>query len=140
MTENDIGTVVVEVATQIHRELGPGLLESVYEVILARELSERGLEVRRQVPIPIRFKDLHFDEGFRADLIVGTKVVLELKSVETISRAHLKQLQTYLKLTGCKLGYLLNFSAALMKQGIVRIVNGLGESNESLRPRVPARE
>lgn len=140
MTENEIGTVVVEVATQIHRELGPGLLESVYEVILARELSERGLEVRRQVPIPIAFRDLHSDEGFRADLIVGTKVVLELKSVETISRAHVKQLQTYLKLTGCKLGYLLNFSGALMKQGIVRIVNGLGESNESLRPRVPARE
>ena len=90
----------------MHRELGPGLLETVYEVILARELGDRGLKVERQVAVPILYKGIRFEEGFRADLIVESKVILELKSVERVSAAHKKQVQTYLRLTGCKLGYL----------------------------------
>ena len=102
-----------------------GLLESVYEAILTKELELRGLRVRRQIPVPIRYKDMHFDEGFRADLIVEDKVIIELKSVEKVTAAHRKQLQTYVRLTGLKLGYLLNFGEALMKDGITRAVNGL---------------
>ena len=127
MTENEIGTIVVESAIAVHRELGPGLLETVYEVVLARELQDRGLNVERQVPVAIQYKDIRFDEGFRADIIVDSKVILELKSVEHASAAHKKQVQTYLRLTGCKLGYLLNFGEALMKNGITRCVNGLEE-------------
>jgi GxxExxY protein len=127
MTENEIGTIVVESAIGVHRELGPGLLETVYEVILARELEDRGLKVDRQVPVPIQYKGTTFDEGFRADIIVESKVILELKSVERATAAHKKQVQTYLRLTGCKLGYLLNFGEALMKAGITRCVNGLEE-------------
>ena len=127
MTENEIGTIVLESAIAVHRELGPGLLETVYEVVLARELQDRGLNVERQVPVAIQYKDIRFDEGFRADIIVDSKVILELKSVEHVSAAHKKQVQTYLRLTGCKLGYLLNFGEALMKNGITRSVNGLEE-------------
>jgi len=127
MTENEIGTIVVDAAVKIHLALGPGLLESVYEVILAHELSKRGLHVERQVPIAIEYDGIRFDEGFRADIIVGEKVVLELKSVEKVTAVHKKQIQTYLRLTDCKLGYLLNFGAALMKQGITRAVNNLEE-------------
>ena len=127
MTENEIGTIVVDAAVKIHLALGPGLLESVYEVILAHELSKRGLHVERQVPIAIEYDGIRFDEGFRADIIVGEKVVLELKSVEKVTAVHKKQIQTYLRLTDCKLGYLLNFGAALMKQGITRAVNNLQE-------------
>jgi len=115
MTENEIGTVVVESAIAVHRELGPGLLETVYEVILARELQDRGLKVQRQVPIAIEYKGIRFDEGFRADIIVQDKVILELKSVEHVTPAHKKQVQSYLRLTGRKLGYLLNFGEALMR-------------------------
>ena len=125
MKENDIGTRVIEAAIIIHRELGPGLLETVYEVVLARELTDHGLFVERQVSIPINYKGVRFDEGFRADIIVGKKVLLELKSVERIAPAHKKQVQTYLKLTGLKLGYLLNFGEDVLKSGITRCVNGL---------------
>jgi len=125
MTENEIGKIIVDSAIAVHRELGPGLLESVYEVVLAYELRQRGLTVERQVPIPIRYKDMTFDEAFRADLVVEEKVIVELKSVERVSEAHKKQVQTYLRLTGCKLGFLLNFGEALMKRGITRVVNGL---------------
>jgi GxxExxY protein len=104
MTENEIGRIVVDAAIAIHRELGPGLLETVYEAILARELMDCGLHVERQVPVPIQFRGIRFEEGFRADLIVEGKVILELKSVETVNNAHKKQLLTYLKLTGMKLG------------------------------------
>jgi len=127
MTENEIGTIVLEVAIHVHREMGPGLLESVYEVILFHELKKRGLKVERQVPIPINYDGIKFDEGFRIDLIVENKVIVELKSVEHVSAAHKKQLQTYLRLAGFKLGYLLNFGDALLKKGIVRAVNGLEE-------------
>lgn len=127
MHENEIGTIVIEEAICIHRALGPGLLESVYEVVLARKLSDRGLEVRRQVAVPIVFNGIRFDEGFRADVIVAGKVLLELKSVERVVPVHKKQVQTYLRLTGLKLGYLLNFGDAVLKSGISRCVNGLEE-------------
>ena len=125
MTENEIGTIIVDAAIAIHRELGPGLLESVYEIVLAYELSQRGIRVSRQLPISIRYKDMTFAEAFRADLVVEERVIVELKSVEQVSEAHKKQVQTYLRLTGCKLGFLLNFGEALMKRGITRVVNGL---------------
>ena len=125
MTENDAGTAIIKAATEIHRKLGSGLLENVYEVVLARELKKQGLKADRQVPILIKYEGLQFEEGFRADIIVESKVILELKSVEAISNAHKKQLLTYLKLTGMKLGYLLNFGEALMKSGITRTVNNL---------------
>lgn len=127
MNENEIGTQILAAAIEIHRELGPGLLESVYEIVLARELTDRGIIVARQVPVPIVFKGIRFDEGFRADLIVNEKVLLELKSVERVTSSHKKQVQTYLRLTGLKLGYLLNFGEAVLKEGITRCVNGLEE-------------
>ncbi len=127
MIENQIGTILVKSAITIHRELGPGLLETVYEVVLAHELWERGLAVERQLPISIEYKGINFDEGFRADLIIEGKIIVELKSVERATAAHKKQVQTYLRLTGCKLGYLLNFGEALTKDGITRCVNGLEE-------------
>jgi GxxExxY protein len=129
MSENQIGKEVVDAAVKIHSALGPGLLELVYEVVLAKELERRGLSVARQVPVPIEYEYMKFEEGFRADLIVEGTVILELKSVEQLSKVHHKQLFTYLKLKQLKLGYLLNFGAALMKEGIKRIVNGLPEEN-----------
>lgn len=129
MTEDEIGKQVVDVAVRIHQEVGPGLLESVYEAILAHELRRKGLRVDRQVSIPIEYQGLTFDEGFRADLIVDNKVILELKCVERLNNAHKKQLLTYLRLTDKRLGYLLNFGEALMKQGIIRTVNRLQEGD-----------
>ena len=129
MTENEIGKVVVDAALKVHRELGPGLLETVYEVVLARELERRGLQVERQVPVAIVYEGLRFEEGFRADIIVEGKVILELKSVEQIGKVHAKQVLTYLKLKGLKLGFVLNFGANLMKEGIERVVRGLSEQN-----------
>ena len=124
MNENEIGTLILDCAFQIHKDLGPGLLETVYEVVLGHELEQRGLAVERQVSIPIEYHDIQFDEGFRADIIVARKVILELKSVEHVSKVHKKQVLTYLRLTGMKLGYLLNFGEALMKDGVSRILNG----------------
>ncbi len=129
MTENEIGSVVVDSAITIHRELGPGLLESVYEVVLAEELQRRGLSVKRQVAVPIVCRGKTFDEGFRADIIAEDKVILELKSVQKMNNSHKKQLLTYLKLSNMRLGYLLNFGEAFIKNGIIRTVNGL-ESNQ----------
>ena len=127
MKENDIGTVLIEAAIGIHRELGPGLLESVYKALPADERLRRGLRVERQVSIPIRFRTREFDEGFRADLVIEGLVIVELKSVESVSPAHKKQVLTYLKLSGLKLGYLINFGEVLLKHGITRVVNGLEE-------------
>lgn len=127
MHENDIGRLILDAAFHVHRTLGPGLLESVYETVLAYELQKRALAVRRQVPIPITYEDLTFDEGSRADLIVADNVIIELKSVAQLSPAHRKQIQTYLRLSGLKLGYLINFGEALLRDGIVRVVNGLEE-------------
>ncbi len=128
MNENEIAKLVVDAAVKGHSKLGPGLLESVYETVLAKELGVRGLIVMRQVPIPIQYEDLDFDEGFRADIIVEGKVILELKSVEQIAKVHYKQLFTYLKLADKRLGLLLNFGADLMKEGIKRIANGMHDN------------
>ncbi len=128
MNENEIGTGVVESAIALHRELGPGLLESVYEVVLARILTDRGLQIERQVPVAVHCFGLTFNQGFRVDLLIEGKVVIELKAVEAVQPVHLKQLQTYLRLSDCRLGYLLNFNEALMRNGITRTVNRLEEN------------
>ena len=125
MTENEIGSVVVDSAIEVHRLLGPGLLESVYEASLLHELQLRGLSVVAQLPIDVEYKGVRFEKGFRADLIINGIVIIELKSVELLTAAHSKQLQTYLRLSDIKLGFLLNFGAALMRSGIVRAVNNL---------------
>ena len=125
LEENEIGSIIVDTAVNLHKKLGPGLLESVYEVILMKQLVKKGLFVQRQVPISIEYEDEFFDEGFRADLFVEGKVIIELKSVEKLNQAHKKQLLTYLKLTNTKLGYILNFGEELMKDGINRIANGI---------------
>ncbi|MFA6294406.1 MAG: GxxExxY protein [Victivallales bacterium] len=124
MYENEIWKIVVDCAICLHKELGPGLLESVYEVLLSHELELKGLRINRQVQVPIEYHGIKFNEGFRADVVVEDKVILELKSVESVNDAHKKQVLTFLKLTGCKLGYLLNFGEALMKDGITRLING----------------
>jgi len=125
MSENEIGSIVVDTAVYLHKKLGPGLLETVYETILLRLLTKKGLYTQQQVSIPIEFEGEQFDEGFRADLFIEGKVIIELKSVEKLTPAHKKQLLTYLKLTNTKLGFILNFGAGLMKDGIVRIINGI---------------
>ncbi|MCL2806204.1 MAG: GxxExxY protein [Treponema sp.] len=124
MNENDLGRIIVDTAIDLHSKLGPGLLESVYEVILTKHLSKKGLFVQRQVSIPIEYEGELFEEGFRIDMIVQGKVIIELKSIEKVTNAHKKQLLTYLKLTDTKLGYILNFGTELMKTGIYRIING----------------
>ena len=124
-TENEIAREIVDAALLLHKRLGPGLLESVYEVVLAHELKRRGLEVQRQMVIPIEYEGIKFDEGFRADLMVAGKVIVELKSVETVLPVHKKQVLTYLRLSDKKLGLLINFGAVLIKDGISRIVNNL---------------
>jgi GxxExxY protein len=126
-SENSIAKSVVDAAYQMHVELGPGLLESVYEQVLAYELRERGHCVETQVPIAISYKGVQFENAFRADLIVDDALLLELKSLEQVGAVHKKQLMTYLRLTGKRLGLLINFGAPRMKEGITRLVNGLPE-------------
>lgn len=125
MTENEISRQIVDAAFHIHTRLGPGLLESVYEVLMAHELRKRGLQVERQVPVRIVYDGITFDEGFRADLIVEGLLIVELKSVEKTLPVHGKQLLTYLRLMDKRLGLLVNFGEALIKHGIERVVNGL---------------
>ena len=125
MTENEIAKEIVNVAYKIHTTLGPGLLESVYETVMAYELEKRGLRVLRQQPIPLIYENVRMDDGFRADLMVEGKVIVELKSVEIIAPVHKKQLLTYLRVADKRLGLLINFGAALIKDGITRVVNGL---------------
>ena len=127
MTENDISREIVDTAFQVHTKLGPGLLETVYEVIMAHELKKRGMHVERQMPVPIEYDDLKFEEGFRADLVVNGLVVIELKSVDKLAKVHKKQLLTYLRLMDRKLGLLINFGENLIKDGISRVVNGLDD-------------
>ena len=124
MTENKIGDGVIGAAMRIHSALGPGLLESAYETCLLYELEKHGLPARRQVLIPIRDEALTIDNGYRVDLLIGDLVVVELKAVEAILPVHRSQLLSYLRLGGFKLGYLLNFHVAHMRDGIVRMVNG----------------
>lgn len=125
MDENEISKIIVHTAFDIHKKLGPGLLESVYEVIMGYELSAHGLKVQKQKAVPVYWYGIKMDLGFRADLIVENKVIVELKSVETIAPVHPKQLLTYLKVTDLKLGLLINFNEKLIKDGITRVVNKL---------------
>ncbi|MCF7568873.1 GxxExxY protein [Sabulilitoribacter arenilitoris] len=123
--ENYLASIIVDCCYQIHVGLGPGLLESVYEEVLFTELTERGLQVARQKQLPVIWKDKTLDLGFRTDLIVENKVIIEIKSVLELHPVHKKQLMTYLKLSGLKLGLLVNFNSPLIKTGITRLVNGL---------------
>ena len=125
LIENEISGIIVDKAYQIHTQLGPGLFETVYESILSHELISEGLRVEKQKPISVKWKGIEMDQGFRADLIVEGKVIIEVKSIDSLADVHKKQLLTYLKLTGIKLGLLINFNEALIKNGIVRIVNNL---------------
>lgn len=125
MMENEISGIIVDAAYKVHTTLGPGLLESVYEAVLAYELAQRGLKVQRQVPIGITYGNMHFDVGFKADMLVEGKVIVELKSVERELPVHKKQVLTYIRLADMKLGLLLNFGATRIKDGITRLVNGL---------------
>jgi GxxExxY protein len=125
MHENEIAKIILDCAFKIHKLVGPGLLESVYEELLSFELKKIGLHVKRQVGIPLNYETIKMEIGFRADIIVENKVIIELKSIETILDVHKKQLLTYLKLSGLKLGLLINFNVSLLKEGIVRIVNKL---------------
>lgn len=123
--EDDLASIIVNCCYHIHVKLGPGLFESVYEEVLFYELTSIGLNVERQKPLPVIWKDVKMNLGFRTDLIIENKVIIEIKSVEAIHPVHPKQLLTYLKLTGLKLGLLINFNSPLIKTGITRIVNGL---------------
>ena len=125
MDENAIVEKILDAAFRIHRDLGPGLLESVYEVVLAHELMSNGFTVVRQQAVPIRYNGLLFDEGFRADLVVNGLVIVELKAVDKLQSVHGKQVLTYLKLTNLKLGLLINFNEALLRDGIKRVANGI---------------
>lgn len=132
MTENEISGLIVDAAIKVHKKLGPGLLESVYRIVLAYELRKLGLQVQREEPIPIRYESIVFEEAFRADLIVDGKVIIELKSIDKLGDVHKKQLLSYLRMTDNKLGLLLNFGQCYLKDGIVRVVNGLEDTkNES---------
>jgi GxxExxY protein len=128
MTENAVAREIVDAAYRIHSRLGPGLLESVYETVLAHELDRRGLHTNRQQPIPVVYEGVQLDTGFRADLIVEEKVIIEIKSIEALAPVHKKQLLTYLRLADKRLGLLINFNVNLIKDGITRIANGLDEA------------
>ena len=125
MSENELSKVIVDTAFKIHVGLGPGLLESVYEEVLNYEFEKAGLYVERQKIVPVIWDKLVMKHGFKADLIIDEKVMIEVKSVKEIEKVHFKQLLTYLKLTGIKLGLLINFNEAYIKNGMTRIVNGL---------------
>lgn len=125
MTENELSRIIVDAAFKIHSTLGPGLFESVYEATLAHELERRGCNIRCQRGIPVIYEDVKMEVGFRADIIVNQRVIVEIKSVEAIGPVHGKQLLTYLRLTNLKLGLLINFNVSLIKNGIQRAVNNL---------------
>ncbi len=125
MSENEIAKIIVDLCVKIHKALGPGLLESVYEAALAYELKKLGIKFASQVDIPIVYDEITMDIGFRADVIVDNQVIVELKSIEKVNPIHKKQLLTYLRLSKKKLGLLVNFNVELIKNGITRIANGL---------------
>jgi GxxExxY protein len=124
MTKNEIAKHVLDAAFVVHSKIGPGVLESVYEVLVAHELTKKGLSVERQKAMPIVYDGIRFDEAFRSDLVVEGKVIAELKSVQALSPVHAKQILTQLRLTGLKLGLLINFGEAHLKNGIKRVING----------------
>jgi GxxExxY protein len=127
MHENEISGIIVDSAFKVHTSLGPGLLETVYEKVLAYEIRKRGLQVEVQQPVPVHYDNIIFDEGFRLDLLVEDKVIVEIKSIEETAPIHKKQLLTYLRLKDKRLGLLINFNVELIKQGITRTANGLEE-------------
>lgn len=127
MSENELAKIVVDVAFHIHKELGPGLLESVYQKVMAHELRKRGLHVEEEVPVPVVWDEVQLEVGFRIDLFIERKLVVELKSIEKVAPVHKKTLLTYLRLSDCRLGLLMNFGEQLMKTGISRVVNGMQE-------------
>ena len=127
MTENEIARVIVDAALKIHKTLGPGLFESVYEATLGFELQKRGLRVARQVGLPVVYEEVKLELGFRVDMIVNDKLIIEIKSVEAFNPIHRKQLETYLRLSDLRLGLLINFNVELIKNGIQRVVNRLPE-------------
>lgn len=124
MIENEIGTLILDAAFKVHTELGPGLLESTYEACLCYECREMGMFIETQVPLPVIYKDVKLDCGYRIDLLAEKKVIVEIKSVESLNDVHLAQVLTYLKLSRCKLGYLINFNVAKLKTGVKRVVLG----------------
>jgi GxxExxY protein len=124
MTYNELSGLILDESIAIHRRLGPGLLESVYQAILAHELAKRGCSVRSEEPIPLVWDNLYFDLAFRADLIINDRILVELKSVEKLAPVHSKQVLTYLRITGMQLGLLINFGEELLKDGFHRIING----------------
>ncbi len=128
MSINDITGAIVDAALQIHRDMGPGLLESVYEAVLAKKLESRGMKVERQKTLRFVYDGMSFDEGFRMDLLVEDQVIVELKSVEQTAPVHKKQLLTYLKLAGKPVGLLINFGAATLKEGVTRVINAPEDS------------
>jgi GxxExxY protein len=123
VTENELSSIVIGCAIQVHRALGPGLLESAYEECLFYEIQKKGLFVEKQKPMPLIYETVKMDCGYRIDLMVANKLVVEVKSVETLNEVHLAQVLTYLKLSNCKLGLLLNFKVKQMRDGIKRVVN-----------------
>jgi len=125
MTENEISKIIFDCALKVHRALGPGLLESAYEACLFYELKKANVKVEKQKPLPLIYEDVNLEIGYRIDLIVENKVIIEIKSVEALNDVHLAQVLTYLKLTGCKLGMLINFNVTLIKRGIRRVANNL---------------
>jgi GxxExxY protein len=127
MTENELSNIIIGGAIEVHKALGPGLLESAYEATLLKELSLKGLETKAQVGLPLVYKDIRLDIGYRIDLLVENKVIIEIKSVEALNDVHMAQVLTYLKLSGCKLGLLINFNVKQLKDGIKRLVNHLEE-------------
>jgi len=131
MTENELSKAILKAAIAVHRELGPGLLESVYEHCLAMELREIGIRCEQQQALPVIYKGRTLDFGFRMDLVVEDLVVVEVKATDGLSEVHLAQLLTYLKLSGRRLGMLINFNEALLKQGVRRVVNGLPDTEAS---------
>lgn len=124
MHENEIGTLLLNAAFEVHRQLGPGLLESAYEACFAFEGREKGLYIETQVALPVVYKEVKLDCGYRIDLFAQRSVIVELKAVETLNDVHLAQVLTYMKLSGCKLGYLINFNVKYLKDGIRRVVLG----------------
>ncbi len=125
MTENELSYKIIGLALELHKTVGPGLLESAYENALAHDLKEAGLNVRQQVPMPFVYKEVKMDVGYRIDILVENKVIIEIKSLETLAPVHFAQLLTYLKLSDKKLGLLMNFNSKVLKEGIHRIVNKL---------------
>lgn len=125
MDENQLSYKIIGIALELHKSLGPGLLESVYETALAHDLAESGLEVKRQAALPFVYKDIRMEAGFRIDILVNEKVVLEIKSIDTLAPVHFAQTLTYLKLSNLKLALLINFNVKTLKEGIHRIVNQL---------------